>query len=315
LTGALERLGLKRIGDLLPLPRASLAARFGPGLIARLDEVRGHADGPISPRLPVPPHLARLAFAEPIGRTEDVNLAARRLAAMLVPALEAAGRGARRLELVLHRVDGEALRLRVGTSRATRDPAHICRLFALELDGIDAGFGIEVMVLAAVAVEPLAPEQAVLDPTVGDDPAGLARLVDRLEGRLGAGAVVRAVPRQSHCPERAVRLAPPFAPLPDARWPAGPPRPVRLLPRPLPVEAVAPVPDDPPLLFRHGRRVHRIARADGPERIAPEWWRADGPTRDYYRVEDTAGRRFWLSRAGLYDPDVPARWFLHGVFG
>ncbi|MBM3488627.1 MAG: hypothetical protein FJX67_18685 [Alphaproteobacteria bacterium] len=78
------------------------------------------------------------------------------------------------------------------------------------------------------------------------------------------------------------------------------------------------MPDDPPVLFRWRRIVHRIVRAEGPERIAPEWWRpADGraESRDYYRVEDSAGGRFWLYREGIYRPGATPAWYLHGVFG
>ncbi len=93
-------------------------------------------------------------------------------------------------------------------------------------------------------------------------------------------------------------------------------RPISLLPIPEPIEAIAPVPDDPPLTFRWRRIQHRVVFADGPERIGPEWWKneASRKPRDYYRVEDLAGRRFWLYREGLYGAAEPPRWFLHGFF-
>ena len=141
-------------------------------------------------------------------------------------------------------------------------------------------------------------------------------LVDRLASRLGPEALGSLVPRESHMPERAARFAPVFTPIAGS-WDTRNPRPIRLLPRPEPVEAVAPVPDDPPILFRWRRLAHRVRRADGPERIASEWWRGAeeaAELRDYYRVEDEAGRRFWLFRAGLYRPQVAPRWFLHGLF-
>ncbi len=153
------------------------------------------------------------------------------------------------------------------------------------------------------------------------DETALAALVDRLDNRLGLGAVRRLAPYESHLPERAIRPLPPFATVAPTLQIPLPPRPARLLPVPEPVEATAPVPDDPPILFRWRRRLHRVRRAEGPERIAAEWWRqgTDGleaieDLRDYYRVEDETGRRFWLYRAGLYRPDRAARWFLHGVF-
>jgi len=154
------------------------------------------------------------------------------------------------------------------------------------------------------------------------DIAALALLVDRLGNRLGLANIHRLGPRQSYLPERAVAILPVLDAPATKTWPAGTPRPIRLLAPPEPVEAMAPVPDDPPLMFRWRRLHHRVRHADGPERIAGEWWRNPHPSgtgdpgdiRDYYRVEDEEGRRFWLFRAGLYQPDQPARWFVHGVF-
>lgn len=155
------------------------------------------------------------------------------------------------------------------------------------------------------------------------DTVGLAALVDRLGNRLGLANLHAVAPYESHLPERAVATLPPLDPRTGPiAWPAGTPRPVRLLARPEPIEATALVPDDPPMMFHWRRLAHRIRRADGPERIAEEWWRMPDPSRiedptairDYYRVEDDSGRRFWLFRAGLYRSDRPASWFLHGVF-
>ena len=330
----LDRLGLRRIGDLAALPRDSLASRFGPEVLRRLDQALGREAEPVSPRRPVPVHLARMVFPEAIGRTEDVEAALARLLDRLCAGLEQAQQGARRVELALYRVDGTVDRQAIGTSQPSRRPRHLFRLLAGHLDRIDAGFGIEVAVLSALTTDPLGPSQIALggpdgvSAAAGDD-TPLADLVDRLAGRLGRNAVVRPVPFESHLPEREVAMRPAMDGPPagpdtphlqkSGAWPDRL-RPVRLLPVPQPVEVVAPVPDDPPVLFRRGGSVHRIIRADGPERLAPEWWQdlpagavANRP-RDYYRVEDTKGRRFWLYRAGLYDPSTPPRWFLHGIF-
>jgi len=139
-------------------------------------------------------------------------------------------------------------------------------------------------------------------------------LVDRLAGRLGLDAVLKLAPRESHLPEReSMLLLHEQKPRP-APWRVKRPRPVRLLARPEPVEAVALVPDHPPILFRWRGVTHRVQRADGPERIASEWWREERPTRDYFRVEDEAGRRFWLYRDGLFNETPHPRWYLHGFF-
>jgi protein ImuB len=150
---------------------------------------------------------------------------------------------------------------------------------------------------------------------------GAAALVDRLTNRLGAGAVWRAEARASHDPRRAVARRPPLSPAQGAGWDPLRPRPLRLFYRPEPIEAMAPVPDDPPVFFRWRGVPHRVRRAEGPERLAEEWWRrpfeeaGSGRARDYYRVEDEVGARFWLFRDGFYDAETPAKWWMHGLFG
>ncbi len=324
---ALHRVGLRRIGDLYALPRAPLAARFGPLLLRRLDMALDRLFEPVSPRLPVPPYRVRLAFPEPVGRPEDIALAARRLIEALCTRLERERLGVRRLELTLYGVDGRIRRAAAGTSRPVRDPDHLLRLLREPLAAVDLDGGTEVAILTAPRTEPLAPLQLRLGRDGADaaaDPAALGLLIDRLSARLGQRNVVRQMLHESHIPERAVRLLPALrASSPAGRpWPAARPRPVRLLSRPEPIEAVALLPDAPPALFSWRRIAHRVRRADGPERIAPEWWR-DGPdlpaaarTRDYYCLEDTGGRRFWIFREGLYLPEAQIRpgWFLHGVF-
>ena len=316
----LQAVGLRRIADLTALPRAALAARFGAAPTLRLDQALGRVSEPLSPDAPVISHFARLAFAEPIGLVADLAAAADTLAADLAAGLERAGRGARRLVMAFHEPAGGVHRLTAGTSRASRDPGHLARLFDGKLDDIEAEFGIEVMTLAAPATETLDGAATDLDGAATSVTAGAATLIDRLSNRLGGGRVVRFAARESYLPERAVRVRAALDGHPpgDAAWPQGP-RPLRLLVRPEAVEATAPVPDDPPVMFRWRRAVHRIVRADGPERISPEWWRApehaDGThLRDYYRVEDTDGRRFWLYREGLYRADTTPAWFVHGIF-
>ncbi|MBV9523089.1 MAG: DNA polymerase Y family protein [Alphaproteobacteria bacterium] len=323
---ALERLGLKRIGDLGAMPRAALARRFGDGVARRLDQALGAAGEPVSPLRPAPARRQRLAFAEPIATPEDLARACRHLVAALCRGLAAEGVGARRLDLACYRVDGRVERAGIGTARPSRDPRHLARLLEEKLAALDPGLGIEDMVLAAPIAEPLGAVQlpsflSGRGSEVGDDTA-LAALLDRLGNRLGPANLCRLVPRESHWPERAVALSPALAAREGAAlsWPAERRRPIRLLAPPEPIEATAPVPDDPPVMFRWRRRLHRVRRADGPERIAGEWWRAMladadlDDIRDYYRVEDAEGRRFWLFRAGLYRPARPARWFLHGLF-
>ena len=329
---ALGRVGLDRIAALAAVARAPLAARFGDVPLRRLDQALGRTDEAISPRRPVAALRVRRAFAEPIGRADDIAAALGRLLGELCARLESTHQGARRLELVLYRVDGTTASAAIGTGRPVRDADHLERLFAEKLDTLDAGFGVETMILAATAADPLSPVQADLDGhggTEGSDGARrTARLVDRLGNRLGADDVVHLSPRASHIPERASRAVSALAqaPCPDAGAAdepgRRPPRPLHLLPSPEPIQVVAPVPDSPPAMFRWRRHQHRVAQAEGPERIGPEWWLEEHPVpasqqdriRDYYRVEDTAGQRFWVYRDGPYRPGIKPRWYLHGLF-
>jgi protein ImuB len=317
----LRRVGLKRVGDLYAMPRAALAQRFGEIVAQRLDRALGNMPEPLSPLGEVPSRRARLSFAEPITEPADLMLATERLTADLVRRLAREGTGARRLDLAFHRVDGRVERIRLGTARPSRDPRHLAALFRERLDTIDPGLGIEDMILAAFAVEPLPPEQIGFPSHPVTNASGdIASLLDRLGNRLGLAALSRLEARESHIPERAsVRVPVGNPPSPVARPPEKPPRPIRLFEPPEPIDAFWVLPDDPPFRFMWRRRRHRVTSADGPERIAEEWWLPEaasdvGALRDYYRVEDEEGRRFWLFRAGLHDGDHEPRWFIHGVF-
>ncbi len=335
---ALARVGLKRIGDIVDLARAPLTARFGADLLRQLDRALGQEHEPLTPRLPVAPYVAEQRFAEPIAREEDVLAIFARLAARLQFALERRGDGARRIELTLFRTDGEVRRLAAGCSRPLRDPAAIRALFVERLhalaDALDPGFGFDMARLSVVVAEPCPPEQIGIGNA--EDAAALDRLVDRLSARLGARRVRRPVAQDSHIPEIAGTSLPAqaaAAAATDDGWDAFhryraqadlAPRPLRLLARPEPIEAVAEVPDGPPLRFRWRRALHEVIAAEGPERIEGAWWSEHGGNslgnlaRDYFRVEDRHGLRFWLFRAGLYrdlaQGTAAPTWFLHGTF-
>jgi protein ImuB len=308
-----------------------LVARFGDGLTTRLDQAQGLVDEPIAPRPPRPAHRVQLSFAEPIGEAEALAPVTRRLLAELCGGLAAASLGARRVTLAFYRVDNSTAAVAVGTSRPCRDARQLERLLLEKLERVDLGFGIERALLEATVVEPLLPEPLAWRAMGAgdlDQARDLAPLVDRLSNRLGAEAVSQLAPCASHIPERAQRRVPALssdtaAPLPQRSLHGeAPSRPLRLFARPEPIEAVAPVPDAPPVLFRWRRVLHKVARARGPERLAPEWWRTpdldpDAATRDYFAIEDTEGGRFWLFREGLYGAGAAAmpRWYLHGLFG
>jgi len=326
---SLARVGLKHIGDILDLPRAPLAARFGAGLLRQLDRALGYEHEPLNPRLPVAPYVAEQRFAEPIAREDDVLGTVERLAGRLKIALERRGDGARRIELTLFRTDGEVRRIAAGCSRPLRDAEDIRALFAERLtalaDEFDPGFGFDMARLSVLVAEPAPSEQIGIGNS--EDAAEVDRLVDRLSARLGAARVRRLIAQNNHIPEIAA-VSLPAQTAKAAGWDDFrrfraevdlSPRPLRLLPQPEPIEAVAEIPDGPPLRFRWRRALHEVIAAEGPERIEGAWWSEHGgPARDYFRVEDKAGLRFWLFRAGLYRDlahgAAAPTWFLHGTY-
>lgn len=315
---ALNRLGLTHIHQLATAPRAPLARRFGALLLRRLDQALGRVFEPIVPVVPPALISRRLAFVEPLSTAEAFAAVIGKLARAVCRRLEQGGLGARRLDLLFERVDGSIQALRVGTARPVRDPAHLARLLDERLETIDPGPGVDAMRLNVSLTEALTPDQAttLLEAPEATD---LSVLVDRLINRLGEGRVYRVAPVESDVPERAVQRIPPLAPPSHRTWPTELPRPVRLFSPPQPVRALAPLPDDPPVAFTWRRKRFRVRRADGPERIHGEWWRRDAElyaVRDYFRVEDEDGRRFWLFRRGDgVDPKTGSLdWFLHGIF-
>jgi protein ImuB len=315
---AATRFGLERVGDLLPLPRGPLARRLGLPSIRRLDEALGRIAEPIIPLVPDEIYIATRRLLDPIGTAEAIEQVIGDLLADLGEQLRARGVGVRGLLLLLERIDGSEQRLAIGTVRATRDAAHLARLFHLRIERIDPGGGIETMRLAATRTEPLG-ATTMAQALAGDDaPADLSMLVDQLAGRAGAEALFTIGGVESDVPERATCRARPLDT--PAGWPAWK-RPVRLLPRPEPLtNVVALMPDHPPRRFAWRGKVHAVVAGDGPERIHGEWWRRDGEVwavRDYFRVEDESGARFWLFRRG--DGVDPATgdlsWYMHGLFG
>jgi protein ImuB len=320
----LARVGLKHIGDIVDLPRVPLAARFGGSLLRNLDRALGREDEPLNPRLPVAPYVADQSFPEPIVREEDVLGIVERLALRLKLALERQGEGAREIALTLFRTDGAVRRIAAGTARPLRDPGAIRALFVERLaalgDELDPGFGFDLARLAVVIAEPLPDEQIGLGGN--GDAADLARLIDRLSARLGARRVMRLNAYDSHIPELAAGAVPAqrgggegWETLRGFREEADlGVRPLRLFVKPEPIEAMAEIPDGPPLRFRWRRALHEVVAAEGPERIEGAWWSEHGgPARDYFRVENREGLRFWLFRAGFYRHTAQPCWFMHGV--
>ena len=322
----LRRLGLKRLGDLMGLPRAALDRRFGRDgrtlatPLRRLDQATGQLPEPVVS--PAPPHRFRVVQRLP-EPAMDPQPWLPGLFGALCADLARQGHGAREVRLDLFRVDGAATRFQAVTARASRDPAHLLRLLERRFEALDAGFGFDALALEAPRTEPQDAAQARLDGD-GDGALAIATLIDRLAGRVGA-EIRRPAPRDTHMPERAERWAPALARAPGGLGGGGlvaPParaeRPLRLLHAPERIEVLYAVPEGPPIRFSWRRRPYLIRRHQGPERIAPEWWRAPATARlrDYYKVEVADGARYWLFREGLAGDGRggPPDWFLHGLF-
>jgi protein ImuB len=324
-TLALRRAGLVTLADLAERPRKPLAARFGRDLVDRLAGILGEVDPPLTLRRPLPDFVSEARFADPIGLADDVNAALAAIAEDLCATLEKHGQGGRIFEASFYRADGAVRRIEALSGRPLHDPGALAKLFATRLDAladpVDPGFGFDMIRLTAILGEGFAQAQGNFDREIADGEA-LADLIDRLTARFGVEAVERFVAEDSHVPERAARRVPAISDrVGTGNWKAGQEgepssRPLLLFTPPQPVETVAEVPEGPPYRFRWRRVLHEIVRSEGPERIAPEWWRGDGRlTRDYYRVEDRQGRRFWLFRHGIYGRETTApSWYIHGLF-
>ena len=327
-----RRFGLKRIGDLYPMPRAGLARRFrkegGVDLVRRLDQALGHAGEALVPVRPPPRYRAWETWMEPIGDLEGVEARLPELAADLAGPLERDGQGARALTLTGFRSDGRTTALSIRMGGPGRDAGVWLRLFReAGLGKLELGFGLDALMLTADVVEPIAARQAALEAEAETRQAeSLAALIDRLTARLGESRVLSPEPVDSWIPERAERLRPALG----RRVAADPGglgrRPILLLDPPEPIrDPLFDLPDGAPARFTWRRAPRRVTRAEGPERLAPEWWRtARARTRDYYCLEDADGGRYWVFREGLYGRDYtgdPARaaeeraptWWMHGV--
>ena len=336
ITRGLRRAGLNTIGDVAARARHEIAARFGAGFTTLLEQALGEGDAPISPRKPLPDYIVEKRFAEPVATEGVISATLSRLAQMLVTAMDKQGKGARRLEASFFRTDGTLRAIMVDTGQPATRSEVIDRLFRERLealnDPLDPGFGFDLIRLSASRTEIVVPQQRDLDANVHDNDK-LADLIDRIAARIGGRRVIVHLPQDSHIPERAVMAAPAqhyLAAATQANWPARtagepPLRPLRLFERPEPIRVpFATVPDGPPHHFTWRRATHAVVRVEGPERIAMEWWKQDGEvlTRDYFRVEDEAGLRFWIYRGGLYGSELvnedgkpaPANWFVHGLF-
>lgn len=327
----LRRLGLKRITDIAGLHRDALARRFrnrsarGANPLIKLDQMLGHRPEPLLPITAVEMPCVTRRLIEPLLHQELLDRVITDLGHDLGSLLETQRLGARRILLRAWRVDGDRIERQLELAGASRDAVHITRLMIQKCCAIDAGFGIDQVQLLVPWAEPLALTQGELDEAAqgGSEQRSsisLSVFVDRITTRLGKGAIARPVAYPSHYPERSQRNLPPMGgPVTTQGTFTSHNRPIKLLDQPEPIAVIYATPKGVPRSFRWRGKMHSIVRAEGPERIAPEWWRESSRTRlrDYYRIEDESGRRYWIYRHGVFDDgrgDDPL-WYLQGMFG
>ncbi len=311
----LDKLGLRQINSFINMPRPSLRRRFGEQLLQRLDEALGTRAEVVSPLHPPELYQERLPCLEPIVSATGIEIALKRLLEVLCQRLQKEEKGLRVAQFKCYRVDGKIQQLTIGTNRPSANVAHLFKLFENKIETIEPALGIELFILEAQQVE----DMVILQDQLWQDKAGLedmklAELLDRIEGKVGPGHIQRYLPAEHYWPERSFVLASSITETIQSSWKVDRLRPLRILLKPELIEVTAPIPDYPPMLFRYKGQLHKISKADGPERIEQEWWLQQGQHRDYYSVEDEQGCRYWLFRLGHYDVAKTYQWFMHGFF-
>jgi protein ImuB len=311
----LQKLGLRQVKDFIRMPRTALRRRFGQHFIQKLDQALGHEEELIQSVEPMATYQERLLCLEPIVTATGIEIALQRLLGTLCHRLEQEQKGLRVAIFKGFRVDGRIEKIEIGTHRASHNSSHLFKLFEIKLDSIEPALGIELFMLEAQRVEDVSPVQEKLWTNAsGLDSIRLSELMDRLAGKIGADHIHRYIPDEHYWPERSIKPASSVHEKLNTTWKIDRPRPLQLLSRPEPIEVTAPIPDYPPMLFRYKGKLHKIMKADGPERIEQEWWLQQGQHRDYYCVEDEVGCRYWLFRSGHYAADRSYQWFIHGFF-
>jgi protein ImuB len=314
-TERLHKLGLHQIRHFLNMPRSALRRRFGKDLLLKLDQAMGYQDEPIISIQPPEPFRERLPCLEPIVTAKGIEIALQRLLEIICERLQKEGMGIRKAVFSGFRVDGKIEKIEIGTHRASHHVVHLYKLFENKISTIEPELGIELFMIEALKYEKISPHQEkIWDSACGLEDTGFSELMDRLANRFGNEPIRRFLPAEHYLPEKSFKESESLSETSISPWIAERPRPVQLLPRPQLIEVTAPIPDYPPMHFRYLGKLHKIIKADGPERIEQEWWIQEGPHRDYYSVEDEDGRRYWLFRSGHYSEEITPKWFIHGFF-
>ncbi|NCI47013.1 Y-family DNA polymerase [Sediminibacterium soli] len=311
----LEKLGLRSIGHFIHMPRSVLLRRFGKDCVQKIRFALGEEEEIHEPIHPLQLYQERLPCLEPIFTPAGIDIALRKLLGMLCDRLRSEGRGLRTAVFTGYRIDGKTVSITIGAGRALHNEIHLHKLFLLKFGAFEPGPGIELFTLDATKTDEITISQLQLwGAGAGLHNTALSELLDRMNNRFGEGHIHRYLPDEHHWPERSVKKSSSLLEKTATGWRPGRPRPLHLLPVPERIEVAAPIPDYPPMHFRHKGVLHKTMKADGPERIEQEWWLQTGLHRDYYCVEDETGNRFWLFRLGHYDEEQPPGWFLHGYF-
>lgn len=310
----LHKLGLHKASQFIRMPRPSLRKRFGPNILLQIDKALGQEIETIEPVIPIEPYQERLPCMEPIVTATGIEIALKELLNMLCLRLQQEQKGLRQAVLKCYRVDGKMVQVSIGTNRPSHHVQHLFKLFELKLQTIEPALGIELFVLEAPKVDDhFSKQEKMWEGAGGLEDERLSELIDRLAGKVGMDAIHRYLPDEHYWPERSIKPAVSLNEKPETQWKDDRIRPMHILSKPEPIDVTAPIPDYPPMLFRHKGQLHQVVKADGPERIEQEWWLQQGQHRDYYRVEDEHGCRYWLFRLGHYSDKV-YQWFLHGYF-
>jgi protein ImuB len=306
----MSKLGLRQVKDFISMPASTLRRRFGQATLDQIGKALGHVEERFVPVQPFEPYQERLSSLEPICTATGIEIALQTLLDKLCKRLADAELGLRKAVLTCYRIDGEIQQISVGTNAPSSSASHLFKLFEQNVSQIEPALGIELFVLDAPVVEPRYNPQESLWQQNGR----YCRASRPVNGPCRCRRFHRYLPAEHHWPERAMTEASTLNESPTTDWRTDQLRPIQLLAKPERIEVTAPLPDYPPMLFRHKGAVHKLKRADGPDRIEQEWWIADGLHRDYYAVEDEQGARYWIFRLGHYGDEQSPEWFIHGFF-
>jgi protein ImuB len=314
ITERLYQLGLDSIGGFIDMPRSALRRRFGEQVITRLNQALGTQMEFIEPVIPFETYQDRLNVIDPVATRAGIEIALEQLLEKLCGRLSKEGKGIRSCLFTGYRVDNKVQSIGIKTIKPSFNAKHLFKLFENKIESIEPDLGIELFTITADKVEDvITTQESIWNGTGGLQDTNLAELLDRLSGRFGTAAIARYLPQEHYWPEHSFKVALSLDEKRTVDW-GFKPRPLQLLTNPEMIEVTSIIPDYPPMLFRYKGRLHKIVKADGPERIEQEWWIQKGVHRDYYAVEDDEGHRYWVFRSGPYDDEKKPQWFVHGFF-